>query len=112
MGIGVGMTFLPSIGVISQHFKAYRALAIGIVASGASAGGIAFPIMLDCLFQNPYMGFTGGVRVSGALIGVMLFGANMIMRTNYAPNTDKPKLTWGLFKTIACNGAYLWSILG
>ena len=112
MGIGLGMAFLPSISVISHHFKAHRALAIGIVATGASDGGIVFPIMLNHLFQNPRMGFTGGVRVSGALIGVMLLGANAIMRTNYAPNTNKPKLTWSLFKTIAWNGAYLWSILG
>lgn len=110
MGIGVGMTFLPSIGVISQHFKAYRALVIGIAASGTSAGGIVFPVMLNRLFQSPYIGFTGGVRVSGALIGVMLLGANMIMRTNYGPNVDKPRLTWSLFKAIAWNGAYPYDL--
>ena len=112
MGIGVGMTFLPSLSIVSQHFKAYRALSIGIAASGSSVGGIVFPIILNRLFQNPYMGFAGGVRISGALIAVMLLGANMIMRTNCASNANKPTLTWSLFKTIACNGAYLWSILG
>ena len=112
MGIGVGMTFLPSLSIISQHFKAYRALAIGIAASGASAGGIVFPIMLNRMFQNPYMGFTAGVRISGAFIAVMLLGANVIMRTNCALNANKPTLTWSQFKTITCNGAYLWSILG
>lgn len=112
MGVGLGMTFLPSISVVSHHFKAHRALAIGIVATGASAGGIVFPIMLNHLFQNPRMGFTGGVRVSGAVVGVMLLCANALMRTNYPPHSSKPPLTWTIFRRIVWDGAYLWSILG
>ncbi|KAG9077914.1 hypothetical protein FS749_010160 [Ceratobasidium sp. UAMH 11750] len=47
LGIGLGLLFLPSIGVISHHFRRRRALAMGIVTSGSSCGGIVFPIMLN-----------------------------------------------------------------
>jgi len=112
MGVGLGLTFLPSISIVSHHFKKRRALATGIVVSGSSAGGILFPIMLNRLFQNPHFGFKGGVRASGGLIaGLMLLG-NILMRTNPPPNSSKRALSWKEYKIIIYNGAYLWSICG
>jgi len=42
-GLGVGFLFLPSMSIQSHWFAKRRALAIGIVASGSSAGGVCFP---------------------------------------------------------------------
>ena len=42
-GLGVGFLFLPSMSIQSHWFARRRALAIGIVASGSSAGGVCFP---------------------------------------------------------------------
>lgn len=47
MGLGLGLTFLPSLSVVGHHFRARRALAVGVAISGSSAGGIVFPIMLN-----------------------------------------------------------------
>jgi len=112
MGIGLGLTFLPSISIVSHHFKTRRALATGIVVTGASAGGILFPIMLNRLFQDPRVGFTGGVRASGGLIAGLMLLANFLMRTNPPPNSSKEALSWTEYKRIIYNGAYLWSIAG
>ena len=79
------MLFLPSLSIVSHHFRRRRALATGIVVSGASCGGVAFPIMLNHLFSNPNMGFANGVRVSGAVVAVLLVVANSIMRTRSPP---------------------------
>ncbi|KAH8102288.1 major facilitator superfamily domain-containing protein [Cristinia sonorae] len=57
MGLGLGLTFLPSLSIVSHHFRVHRALATGIVVTGASCGGIVFPIMLNHLFSNPNIGF-------------------------------------------------------
>lgn len=42
-GLGVGFLFLPSMSIQSHWFAKRRALAIGIVASGSSVGGVGFP---------------------------------------------------------------------
>lgn len=61
-GLGVGLLFIPSLSIQSHWFAKKRSLAIGLVASGTSVGGICFPIMLNKLIANPKVGFTNGVR--------------------------------------------------
>lgn len=85
VGLGVGMLFLPSLSIVAHHFRNRRALATGIAVSGASCGGVVFPIMLNRLFLNPSMGFANGVRVSGAVVAALLGVANAIMRTRLPP---------------------------
>ncbi|KPV76771.1 uncharacterized protein RHOBADRAFT_12489, partial [Rhodotorula graminis WP1] len=83
-GLGVGFLFLPSMTVQSHWFAKRRALAIGIVASGSSAGGVCFPIMLNRLFADPDVGFKNGVRACGYVVLACLLIANSIMRPNPA----------------------------
>ncbi|GAA5931316.1 hypothetical protein JCM10213_000274 [Rhodosporidiobolus nylandii] len=91
-GVGNGLLFLPSLSIQSHWFAKRRNLAIGIVASGSSLGGIAFPIMLNKLFTNPDVGFANGVRDSGYVIVACLVVANAIMSPNPArKNIAKPK---------------------
>ncbi|KAH0580325.1 hypothetical protein H2248_001833 [Termitomyces sp. 'cryptogamus'] len=80
MGLGLAMTFLPPITVVAHHFKRRRSFAIGILTSGASIGGLVFPIMLNKLIFGP-QGFALGVRATaGTITGLMIIG-NMLMRT-------------------------------
>lgn len=46
LGIGVGMLYLPGLAVIAHHFAKYRTVAMGIVMTGSSCGGVMFPIMI------------------------------------------------------------------
>jgi MFS family permease len=46
MGLGLGLMFIPAVSVVAHHFRKRRAMAMGIVVSGSSCGGIVFPIML------------------------------------------------------------------
>ncbi|BGP37108.1 hypothetical protein JCM10449v2_001012 [Rhodotorula kratochvilovae] len=78
-GLGVGFLFLPSMSIQSHWFARRRALAIGIVASGSSVGGVCFPIMLNKLFANPDVGFANGVRACGYVVVACLVTANCIM---------------------------------
>ncbi|GAA5846498.1 hypothetical protein JCM9279_006714 [Rhodotorula babjevae] len=90
-GLGVGFLFLPSMTVQSHWFARRRALAIGIVASGSSAGGVCFPIMLNRLFANSDVGFKTGVRACGFVVLACLIIANVIMRPNPArKHVQKP----------------------
>lgn len=114
MGLGLGLTFLPSLSIISHHFKTRRALATGIVMTGASAGGIVFPILLNSLFSNAGIGFPNGVRASGGMTAGLLLFANALMRTNPAMAAAK-KARGGSrpeFRSVIGDAAYLLSIAG
>ncbi|GAA5830649.1 hypothetical protein JCM11251_002549 [Rhodosporidiobolus azoricus] len=83
-GMGVGLLFLPALSVQSHWFAKKRNLAIGIVASASSSGGIAFPIMLNKLFANPSVGFANGVRYSGGVVAACLLAAIFLVSPNPA----------------------------
>jgi len=73
-GIGAAGTFMPGLVTAGQYFKARRALALGVVASGSSLGGVIFPIFLAQLFAK--VGFGATLRWTALLIGVLLAIAN------------------------------------
>ncbi|KAF8907996.1 major facilitator superfamily domain-containing protein [Mucidula mucida] len=86
-GIAFGMLYVPAMSVIAQYFRQRRALAMGIVTSGSSLGGVLHPIMLNNLFHGQ-VGFQNGVRASAGLVSAL-------MRTRLPPGkpTDMvPKL--------------------
>ncbi|EIW53756.1 MFS general substrate transporter [Trametes versicolor FP-101664 SS1] len=112
IGLGVGLLFLPSLSIVAHHFRRRRALATGLVVSGASCGGIVYPILLNHLFENPKMGFANGVRVSGGLVSGLLFIANCLMRTRLPPKRGSAIFTRHGMLHIASDGAYMWSIAG
>ena len=123
MGLAVGLLFLPSLSIVSHHFRARRALATGIAVSGASCGGIVFPIMLNRLFAHPAVGFANGVRVSGVVCAVLLAAANACMRTRPpgegagAGAGRKESGLLAVFErarmvSILRDGAYVWSAAG
>lgn len=112
IGLGVGLLFLPSLSIVAHHFRRRRALATGLVVSGASCGGIVYPILLNHLFENPKMGFANAVRVSGALVGGLLAIANCLMRTRLPPKRGSAVFTRHGMLHIASDGAYVTSIAG
>ncbi|THH03173.1 hypothetical protein EW145_g6468 [Phellinidium pouzarii] len=81
VGIGSGMSYVPSVALLASHFKSQhkRALTMSLVASGSSFGGIIHPIMLNNLFNGP-VGFANGVRASAGLIAGCLIIAISTMR--------------------------------
>ncbi|QRV97282.1 major facilitator superfamily transporter [Ceratobasidium sp. AG-Ba] len=110
LGISLGLLFLPSIGVISHHFARRRSLAMGIVTTGSSCGGIIFPIMLNKIFQRN--GFAWGVRATAFVVLGCLIVANLLMRTRLPPKSKRPPAPPPDFKAIMTDSAYLLSILG
>lgn len=67
-------TAQPALTVAGQYFKRKRALAMGIVASGSSIGGVCLPIMFSKLI--PTIGFPWALRV-GALILLVCYAIAM-----------------------------------
>ncbi|TFK98997.1 MFS general substrate transporter [Pterulicium gracile] len=109
-GIGVGTVYIPSLGILSHHFKRRRSLAMGIAGSGVSAGGIVYPIMLNYCIHGR-VGFRWGIRISAFVTLALLILANLMMSTTLPPRTDGKTLTqqvayWRVFFK---DGAYLFA---
>jgi MFS family permease len=83
-GIGLGLTYAPSIAVISQHFSKRRTLVMSLVASGTSLGAVVHPIMLNHLL-NGHVGFSRGVISSAGFVSALLLIACSCMRTRALP---------------------------
>ncbi|QRV97284.1 major facilitator superfamily transporter [Ceratobasidium sp. AG-Ba] len=110
VGIGFGLIFLPSVGVISHHFAKRRSLAMGIVTTGSSCGGIAFPIMLNEVFQRS--GFAWGVRASAFVVLGCLIAGNLLMRTRLPPKSKRPPTPPPDMKAIVTDVVYVLATAG
>ncbi|KAG1823557.1 MFS general substrate transporter [Suillus subaureus] len=109
-GIAIGLTNVPSIAVVSHHFQRRRAVAMGIVAAGASLGSILHPVMLNNLI-NGRLGFANGVRASAGLSGGLLFIANLLMRTRLPPQSKAVNYT-RVLQNSSRDGAYICACVG
>ncbi|KAF7372366.1 MFS general substrate transporter [Mycena venus] len=111
MGIGLGLTFLPTISIVVHHFKRHRGLTSGIIMSGSSIGATVFPIMINHLL--PRFGFAKTIRYSGAIVPPVLVLGNLMMRTRLPPrskrggNTASPNI-----KSFFSDVPYMIAILG
>ncbi|KAI0711321.1 major facilitator superfamily domain-containing protein [Earliella scabrosa] len=79
-GLGSGLIFSPALSVQAHHWKRRRALAMGVVLSGTSCGGVVYPILLNKLI-NGRVGFAWGVRASAFLTLGLLVVANLTLST-------------------------------
>ncbi|KAL2869030.1 MCT family MFS transporter [Aspergillus lucknowensis] len=62
-GIGDAMLFYPTISAIPHWFREKRGLAMGTVVAGSSLGGIAWPLIMERLFD--VVGFPWTLRIVG-----------------------------------------------
>ncbi|KZP01844.1 MFS general substrate transporter [Calocera viscosa TUFC12733] len=108
-GIGGGLLYLPAISIVSHYFQKRRALAIGIVQSGSSTGGVVFPstVLLNNLFVN--VGYVWAVRITGFIMLGLLAAANILAAPRLAPKKDHPKPDLRRFCT---DPPYISAVLG
>ncbi|KAG2140790.1 MFS general substrate transporter [Suillus cothurnatus] len=83
-GFGMGLSYAPSIAVVSQHFSRRRTLVMSLVTSGAPLGSMIHPIMLNYLL-NGTIGFARGVRASAGFVSALLLIACLSIRTRGLP---------------------------
>ncbi|KAG1887485.1 major facilitator superfamily domain-containing protein [Suillus fuscotomentosus] len=84
LGIASGLVYIPTMAVISHHFRRRRTLVMTFVATGSPLGAIIHPIMLNNLLNGP-LGFANGVRVSAGFTSLFLLTACLSMRTRLDP---------------------------
>lgn len=109
-GLGGGLTYVPSVAIISQYFQRKRALAMTIVASGASIGAVIHPIMLNHLLGTR-LGFGNSVRASAGLVAGLLLIGCCLMRTRI-PVQAKHVQQRQILAKLAKDKAYIAAALG
>ncbi|KAJ7346299.1 MFS general substrate transporter [Mycena albidolilacea] len=110
MGVGLGLTFLPTLGIVVHHFRRKRGLASGIVLSGSSVGATIFPIMFNHLV--PKLGFGKTIRATAAIIPPCLVLGNFLMRTRLPSRRNNPAAPSVNIKSFFSDVEYIWAMAG
>ena len=99
IGVGVGLTYVPSIGAVQPWFAANRAFASGLAVAGIGAGNIAGPLLAEWWigifgWRGAYLCFAVFVAVLGGI------AACAIKETEYRSSGIKDGITLrGALKT-------------
>ena len=106
------MLYIPSIAVVSQYFRARRALAMTLVAAGSSLGAVVHPLMLNNTL--PRLGFANAARANAGLISGLLLAACLMMRQRFRAPSNGGGLQelWRESKKFARDPAYVFGTLG
>ncbi|KAK1224500.1 hypothetical protein PQX77_012613 [Marasmius sp. AFHP31] len=109
-GLGVGMTYVPSIAITAQYFSTRRALAMTTIATGASIGSIVHPIMLNNTLGK--LGFANAVRASTGMIAGLLLIACCLMKTRTTAKKQASGSSKTVLKGISKDPAYIAATVG
>lgn len=81
--IGAGFLLYPALSAVNTWFFKKRAFALGITISGASLGGVIFPIMVEQLVLK--VGFGWAMRICAFLILFLSVFAFLTVRSRIPP---------------------------
>lgn len=68
LGITMGFLQFPSFAAVTHWFVKKRAVALAVVISGSSVGGIVLPLVLSRLLNGSSLGFGWSVRIIGFIL--------------------------------------------
>ena len=105
-GVGGGIFFVPVMGLTSTYFAKRRGMALGIVTSGNSFGGIVYPIVVRQLLDKVGFGWT--VRVLGFINVVSLAVVIAFMKPRLPPRKVGPLIDPDAFRDLP----YIIHVLG
>ncbi|OJJ50271.1 hypothetical protein ASPZODRAFT_149654 [Penicilliopsis zonata CBS 506.65] len=82
LGLSIAFLTCPSLAIQAQYFRRRISLAMGIVISGSSTGGVIWPIAIRRMIENPSLGFAWTMRIVGFIMIPLLAIACLFTRTN------------------------------
>ncbi|KAK1467195.1 hypothetical protein CMEL01_11188 [Colletotrichum melonis] len=98
-GVGMGLLFLPSYGIVAQWFTTRRALANGVAIAGAGLGGLTYSLAVGAMMDS--MGLPWAYRVLAIVSGIANVVSILLIRTRYGETRAKRlALDVSLFKRV------------
>ncbi|KAI0689428.1 major facilitator superfamily domain-containing protein [Cytidiella melzeri] len=86
VGLGCGVIFGPTLGVIPHWFSKKKGIALGLVAFGSSIGGTIFPIAVRNLIAT--VGFKWTMRIIGFILLCALTVSNLCLARRLPPKPN------------------------
>lgn len=86
-GLGMSLLLVPSTAIVPTYFTHNRALAVGLANTGASLGGIVYPILTRRLLAK--LGFSWAMRAI-ALVALITTGVGGLLVRQRAELTKNP----------------------
>ncbi|PSR87390.1 major facilitator superfamily domain-containing protein [Coniella lustricola] len=109
-GIGGGIFFTPALALVATYFNKRRGLAMGLVTTGNSVGGMIYPVVVRQLM--PTLGFAWTTRVLAFINLAALAVCVGMMRPRLPPRKSGPFVDWAAFKEAVWNAYILgWWLL-
>ncbi|KXN82192.1 Riboflavin transporter MCH5 [Leucoagaricus sp. SymC.cos] len=109
IGLGAGLVYLPSLGIVSHYFKKKAPVVLGIVSTGGSLGATLHPIMINRLITS--LGFHNAVRINAGINAFLLIIANLVIKTRLPPRPPTKRLFKKIFSDIPYDTALLGGVL-
>ena len=104
------MSYVPSLAVLSHHFKKRRAIVMSLVAAGAPVGAAGYTILLNNLL-NGNLGFANSIRITAATNAVFVLIGCALMRTR--PLFPKTRMHYAqLLRTSSSDYPYIFATIG
>ncbi|KAI1325353.1 monocarboxylate permease-like protein, mch4 [Xylariaceae sp. FL0255] len=98
IGIGSGLLFTPTVSLIPTYFSSHVGLAVGIVSSGSSFGGVIYPIVISKLIQQ--VGFPWAVRAMGFIaLGTFILPLT-VLRIRVRSAKPRSLIDWTAFRDV------------
>jgi len=91
-GVGLGLTFVPTMTTVNLYFNKYQSIAVGLAASGVGAGTFTYPPLIQFL-MNQY-GWRGTLQICGGItLNLVVCAALLreIPKANIQPKAFFPK---------------------
>lgn len=86
-GLGMSLLLVPSTAIVPTYFIGKRTLAVGLANTGASLGGVIYPIFTRSLLAN--VGFSWAIRAT-ALIVLITTGLGALLVRQRPELTEHP----------------------
>ncbi len=97
-GLGNGLQFAPTLSIIATYFSKHRSLAVALMASGGSTGGLVYPSVARQLIDR--IGFAWTVRTMGFIMLAVGTTYSAFLRRRLAPRRSGPALEISAFKEL------------
>lgn len=108
-GVSVSLAFNPAISIVAHYFRRRRGLATGVASSGASCGGVVFPMLFQSVASR--IGFAWATRVI-ALVDLVAFSiAILLIRPRLPPKATGVRAMLPDL-SLFCNGTLMLASMG